>query len=160
MKQRPAFPAYFLIMIGAYFLLQKLNIVLFPEQNSWQTLILLFGAVFLLTSLAGKDDTYLVTGLIMTGLGIHFLMSGKNPAWPNHPAGITIIVGASLLLASFKAKSGYASGAVVLLAGLFIHYFQQIADTFSQLQQGIGYAEKFWPFLFLAAGLFLLFRKK
>ncbi|AZB43832.1 hypothetical protein CEF21_16800 [Bacillus sp. FJAT-42376] len=160
MKQRPAFPAYFLVVFGSYFLLQKLNIMLFPEQNSWQTLILLFGIVFLLTSLLAKDDSYLVTGLILTGLGIHFLLSGRNPSWPNDAAGITMIVGASLLLASMKAKSGYVSGAVVLLAGLFIHYFQQIADSFSQLQQGISYAEKFWPFLFIAAGLILLFRKK
>ncbi|MGD6816749.1 LiaI-LiaF-like domain-containing protein [Metabacillus sp. 84] len=160
MKQRPAFPAYFLIIIGAYFLFQKLNIVLFPEQNSWPTLVLLFGAVFLISSFTAKDDAYLVPGLILAGLGVHFLMSGKNPSWPDDAAGITIIIGIALLIASIKAKNGYITGAIVLLAGLFLHYFEQITGSFSQLEEGISYAEKFWPFLFIAAGLFLLFRKK
>ncbi|MTH52947.1 hypothetical protein GKZ89_05950 [Bacillus mangrovi] len=160
MKQRSVLPAYFLTAIGIYFLLQKFNIAIFPGQESWQGLILLFGAVFILNSLIGKDDTYLVTGLILAGLGIHFLMSGKNPAWPGHPAGITIIIGASLLIASIKAKSGYAAGLTVLLAGLFLHYFRQITASFSQLDQGISSIENFWPFLFIAAGLLLLFRKK
>lgn len=160
MKKTTVFPAYFLLGIGAYFLLQKMNIQLIPEQNSWQTLLALFGFLFLLQAFTEKDHAFIMPGFILFGLGIHFHLVGRYDFWPDHPAAITLIIGISLLIHAIKTKNGYFQGIIILLVGLFLHFFNQIFKSAGQIQKGMETVQNFWPAVLLLAGIFLLWKRK
>ncbi|MCD7032887.1 hypothetical protein LRR81_01505 [Metabacillus sp. GX 13764] len=160
MKKPGVFPAYFLLGIGAYFLLQKMHIQLFPEQNSWQTLLALFGLLFLLQAAIEKIDSYWIPGIILFGLGLHFHLADKYSFWPDDPAAITLIIGISLTIHAMKTKSGYFQGLLVLAVGLFLHFTNQIFKSAGQIQKGMDTVQNFWPVLLLIAGALWLWRKK
>lgn len=162
MKKISILPGLIFLGFGIYYSFQKLNIHLFENQNSWQSILILLGAAYLISGHFEKDHSAILPGIIFTGLGIHFIFQTKLPSWPDHPAAFLFILALGLILTSIKTKSGYAQGLMILAIGLFLHFFQTIIQSFMFVENGVQILETYWPFLLLFIGAFLLFlnRKK
>jgi hypothetical protein len=160
MKKISLLPGMIFIGIGIYYSFQKLNIHLFENQNSWQVFLILLGAAYLISGHFDKDNSAILPGIILAGLGFHFIFLSKLPNWPDHPAAFLFILAAGLILTSMKTKSGYAQGLMILAIGLFLHFFQKIIGSLTMLKSGVHILETYWPFLLIFIGAFLLFMKR
>ncbi|MDQ0232797.1 hypothetical protein [Metabacillus malikii] len=161
MKKVPLLPSIIILSFGIFYSLQKFNIELIENQNSWQFILILLGAAFLISGHFDKDNSAILPGILLLGLGLHFLLHAGISGWPDHPAAILFILAIGLILTSLKLKKGYASGILVLITGLFLHFLQSISDSLSVVEGIVPLIETYWPFLLLLLGiLFLLFRKK
>ncbi|MFC0270190.1 LiaI-LiaF-like domain-containing protein [Metabacillus herbersteinensis] len=160
MKNKSLFTAVILLGLGSYYFLQKLNILLFENQNTWPTILIILGAAFLISGHFEKDDNTILPGIILAGLGIHFHSHGDFTFWPDHPAAFLFIVGLGLLLRSLRTKTGYVQSISLLLIGAFLHFFQRIIESLSWIEQGVGLIETYWPLLLIIGGIYLLFIKR
>ncbi|MBZ5749423.1 MULTISPECIES: hypothetical protein [Metabacillus] len=160
MKKVSLLPGIILLEIGIFYSFQKLNIQLFENQNSWQILLILLGAAYLISGHFEQDNTAILPGIILAGLGIHFIYQAKLDSWPDHPAAFLFILALGMLLTAIKTKSGYVQGFVFLLIGLFLHSFQSITESLSIVENGGHLIESYWPFLLIVIGAFLLFFKR
>jgi hypothetical protein len=133
---------------------------LFENQNSWQVILILLGAAYLISGHFEKDNSAILPGIILAGLGIHFIFLSKLPSWPDHPAAFLFILALGLILTSIKTKSGYAQGLMILAIGLFLHFFQSIMQSFTAVENGVHILETYWPFLLILIGAFLLMMKR
>ncbi|MBO1514736.1 LiaI-LiaF-like domain-containing protein [Metabacillus bambusae] len=160
MKKISLLPGIILLGIGTFYSIQKLNIHLFENQTSWQALLILLGTAYLISGHFEKDNTAILPGIILAGLGIHFIYQPKFPSWPDHAAAFLFILALGMLLTAIKTKSGYAQGIVLLLIGLFLHFFQKIIHSFSVVENGVQLIETYWSFLLILIGAFLVFFKR
>lgn len=160
MKKISLLPGIILLGIGFFYSIQKLNIHLFENQNSWQALLILLGAAYLISGHFEKDNTAILPGIILAGLGIHFVYQSKIPSWPDHPAAFLFILAIGMLLTAIKTKSGYAQGLLLLAIGLFLHFFQTIIQSLTIVENGVHLIETYWPFLLILIGAFLVFIKR
>jgi hypothetical protein len=160
MKKISLLPGIILLGIGIFYSTQKLNIHLFDNQNSWQALLILLGAAYLISGHFEKDHTAILPGVILTGLGIHFIFQTKLPSWPDHPAAFLFILALGMLLTAIKTKSGYGPGILLLAIGLFLHFFQTIIQSLTIVENGIHLIETYWPFLLILIGVYVLFIKR
>ncbi|KKI92289.1 hypothetical protein WQ54_09850 [Bacillus sp. SA1-12] len=160
MKKLSLLPGIILLGIGIFYSLQKLNIHLFENQQSWQGLLILLGAAFLISGHFEKDNTAILPGILLFGLGIHFIYQPKLPTWPDHPAAFLFILSIGMLLTAMRTKSGYATGLLLLAIGLFLHFFQTIIQSFSIVENGVKLIETYWSFLMILIGALLVFVKR
>jgi hypothetical protein len=160
MKKISLLPGIILLGIGFFYSIQKLNIHLFENQNSWQALLILLGAAYLISGHFEKDNSVILPGIILAGLGIHFVYQSKIPSWPDHPAAFLFILAIGMLLTAIKTKSGYAQGLLLLAIGLFLHFFQTIIQSLTIVENGVHLIETYWPFLLILIGAFLVFIKR
>ncbi|MGM0874455.1 MAG: LiaI-LiaF-like domain-containing protein [Bacillota bacterium] len=160
MKKISLLPGIILLGIGLFYSIQKLNIHLFENQNSWQALLILLGAAYLISGHFEKDNSAILPGIILAGLGIHFVYQTKIPSWPDHPAAFLFILAFGMLLTAIKTKSGHAQGLLLLAIGLFLHFFQTIIQSLTIVENGIHLIETYWPFLLILTGAFLVFIKR
>jgi hypothetical protein len=160
MKKISLLPGLIFLGIGIYYSFQKLNIHLFENQNSWQVILILLGAAYLISGHFEKDNSAILPGIILAGLGIHFIFLSKLPSWPDHPAAFLFILALGLILTSIKTKSGYAQGLMILAIGLFLHFFQTIMQSFTNVENGVHILETYWSFLLILIGAFLLIMKR
>ncbi|USK32800.1 DUF5668 domain-containing protein [Bacillus sp. F19] len=160
MKKSTNFSALALLAIGFYYSLQTFQIELFENQQSWQTLLILFGLVFLISGHFDQDDSAILPGILLLGLGIHFHSIERFPNWPEHAPAITLIIGLGMLLRAAKTKSGYFQGFILLLLAVFLHSFDSIINGLGWVEQGMQVIQKFWPVLLILGGFYLLFIKR
>lgn len=160
MKKISLFPGITLLFIGIFYSIQKLNIQLFENQNSWQVLLILLGAVFLISGHFEKDNSAILPGILLVGLGLHFLLFTKIQGWPEHPAAFLFILAIGMLLTSVKTKSGYGQGFSLLIIGLFLHFLQSIIQSLSIVESVVLLIETYWPFLLIIVGIVIVFFKK
>ncbi|APH04199.1 hypothetical protein [Bacillus weihaiensis] len=160
MKKISLFPAIVIFGIGLYYSLQKFEIYLFEHQSSWQFLLILLGFAFLISGHFEKDNTAILPGITLVGLGIHFIYHGRLNTWPDHAPAFLFILAVSFLLTSLKTKNGASQGVILFLLALILHFLQRIIDSLSFIQAGVTLLETYWPFLFLLVGGFLLYRTR
>ncbi|MEK3807752.1 DUF5668 domain-containing protein [Bacillus sp. FSL H8-0547] len=160
MKKSTNFSAYALLAIGFYYALETFQIKLFDQQQSWQTLLILFGLAFLIGGHFDQDENAILPGILLGGLGVHFLCFGQFPDWPEHAPAITFIIGLGIILRSAKTKTGSVQGIILLLLAAFLHFFDSIINGLGWVEQGVQVVQKFWPVLLILGGFYLLFLKK
>src|SRR5690625_3347391 len=76
--------AYIIIGIGIFFLLRELRLPILTDFYSWQTLLIVIGAAFLISSYRGRNYEQIFTGVLLLGIGIHLHGVGHYSFWINH----------------------------------------------------------------------------
>ncbi|TXC90124.1 hypothetical protein FS935_13755 [Metabacillus litoralis] len=160
MKNQKLLPAIILLALGIFYSIQNFNIHLFNFQNSWQMLLILLGFAFLISGHFAQDFSSILPGVILTGLGVHFIYYDKLTSWPDHPAAFLFILAIGMILTSIKTKTGYVQGFALFATGLFLHFFQKIIESITLLQNFATLIEKYWPLLLIIIGSYLLLMKK
>lgn len=158
MKRQGIFPGVLLIGVGLIFLLQNYNIPFVNKIYTWPSILLIIGLAFLFQAYIGKDYHSIFTGILLTGLGIHFHGLQLFSFWPSHWAMFTIIIGLAFLFRYSKTKKdGLIPGIMLLLISLVAFVYSGFIDLFGSLYT---YVESFWPIALIGAGIYLLFFKK
>lgn len=160
MKRISFLPGIILLGIGVFYFTQNLNIHLFENQNSWQFLLILLGAAYLISGHFEKNNTAILPGIILVGIGLHFIYHVKVSSWPDHPAAFLFILALGMLLTAVKMKSGYFQGFLLLAVGLFLHFFQSIFQALPLNESGIQLIKTYWPIGLIFIGGYLLFMKR
>lgn len=161
MKSQKLFAGITLIGFGIYFILKNLNISLFPQFFSWQTLLIIIGLAFLFQGYGGKDYPTILPGIILTGFGLHFHLVDKLAIWPDHTGTFLLIIALGFILQNHKTGNGMMNGVLFLiLAGLLL-FFQEITESIHFLQSNNKITPYIMPLiLLLIGGYFLLTKKK
>ncbi|WP_231563768.1 LiaI-LiaF-like domain-containing protein [Anoxybacillus sp. KU2-6(11)] len=119
MKKRGIFSGIILIGFGMYFLLERFS--LFPSFHTWPTLLFITGIAFLGQAYIGKDYSAILSGVVFTGIGVHFHLASHLSAWPDDISALTFIIALGLLLQYVKTKQALLP--TVLLFTLSIIFF-------------------------------------
>ena len=151
--------AYIIIGIGVYFLLRELRLPILTDFYSWQTLLIIIGAAFLISSYRGRNYEQIFTGVLLLGIGVHLHGVEHYNFWINHWAVYLVIIGIAFLLRYFKTKSGLLMGAAFLIAGLLLIFSSQFSAYFHWVHDIFHLIERFWPILLIIFGIYLLKRK-
>ncbi|MDY0405432.1 DUF5668 domain-containing protein [Virgibacillus sp. 179-BFC.A HS] len=160
MKKNHALAGYFLIGIGAYFLLKQLHVPILTDFYTWPTLLMIIGIVFLLYSHSSKDYQHLFTGTLLLGLGLHFHGLKNYSFWPHHWAMYLLIVGIAFLARALKTKSGYLPGILLCVISLPLILSWQLPLWFQPVYHVLELLEIYWPVLLIIIGIYILIRKK
>ena len=153
MKKRGIFSGIILIGFGMYFLLERFS--LFPSFHTWPTLLFITGIAFLGQAYIGKDYSAILSGVVFTGIGVHFHLASRLSSWPDHISMVTFIIALGLLLQYIKTKQALLPTVLLFVLSiifLFSHRLQQVftSVTFDSLIH-------IWPLSFILIGLYLLF---
>ncbi|CUA78714.1 hypothetical protein [Anoxybacillus suryakundensis] len=156
MKKRGIFSGIILIGFGTYFLLERF--LLFPSFHTWSTLLFIIGIAFLGQAFIGKDYSAILSGVVFTGVGVHFHLSSRLSSWPDDISVLTLIIALGLFLQYVKTKQALLPTILLFALSfifLFSHPLQQAVTsvTFDSLIH-------IWPLAFILLGLYLLFVKK
>lgn len=158
MKRQNVFIGVLLIGIGLFYFLQRFHLPLLEDLNNWPTLLIILGLAFFLQSVIGKDDHMIFPGVLLLGLGLHFLLAGRLAHWPEGWPMYTLIVGAAFLIRWRKAKKdGFAPGIILILISIFGFTYQAYQGLLITVSSAI---ETFWPLALIVIGAYLLLRKK
>ncbi|SEO78702.1 hypothetical protein SAMN04488134_1134 [Amphibacillus marinus] len=160
MRKQNYLTAFVLIGVGLYFFLQQLHIPILAELATWPTLLVIIGVSLLLHSYLTRDHDKLFPGVILLGLGIHFLAVSMYPNWVEHWSVYAIIIGLAFLVRYQKTKSGLYAGLATLLIGLFMLLTITNNQFSTTIQQFIGILEDYWPISLIILGIYLLIKRK
>ncbi|WP_078545289.1 hypothetical protein [Litchfieldia alkalitelluris] len=160
MKKHSIFPGMILIGFGTYFLLQHLNIALFPGIFSWGTMAMIIGITLLVQAYSLNDDSHILPGVILTGFGFHFHELNSLPIWPEHRGMLVLIVAVGFILRSLKTKADHGQGFLLLAIALLILNYTSFISYVSSLGSFVGAVIKYWPIILIGVGFYLLFVKK
>lgn len=160
MNKNNSIAAYLLIGIGIYFFLKQFDIPFIKGFDSWPTLLITIGIVFLLHSFKTRDYENLFIGIIILGLGIHFYGLKNYPFWPEHWTIYPFIIGIAYLLRFFKTKNGLFPG--ILLTGIssIMLFSVTVPSSLSWIYHITDLLESFWPIAMIVLGIYLLIWKK
>lgn len=152
MMRSARLPGFILIGLGAYFLLQELDIPLFEEYLSWPIILIVIGIAFLITSLSSKQQKMLILpGSILTLLGIYFWGMQTYPDWPNHWSFYPGMVGLSFLITYVRTRESSHLATAIILLGVFVVAY--LIDDLSMILD-------WWPVALIIIGLYLILRRK
>lgn len=158
MKRQGIFPGVLLISVGVIFLLQNYNVPFIDQIFSWPSILLIIGLAFLFQAYIGKDYQSIFTGVLLTGLGIHFHGLNIFSFWPNHWAMFTVIIGIAFLFRYSKTKKdGLVPGIILILISIVAFIYTGFIDVFGSFY---SYIASFWPVALIGVGIYLLFFKK
>lgn len=152
MKRSTKLPGVILIGLGAYFLLQELDIPLLEEYLSWPVILIVIGIAFLVTSLGSKQQKMLILpGSILTLLGIYFWGMQTYPSWPNHWSFYPGMVGLAFLITYLRTREGSHLVSAIILLGVFVVVY---------LLNDLSMFLNWWPIALILIGLYLILRRK
>ncbi|MBM7554600.1 LiaI-LiaF-like domain-containing protein [Thalassobacillus pellis] len=160
MKKQNTFVGFFLIGIGAYFLLQQFHIPLFTDFYSWPTILMIIGLSLLLHSYISNDYQSIFTGALLLGLGLHFHGIRTYSFWIDHWGIYLLIVGIALLLQYNKTKKGLLPGLLLVGLAIFAIVTTGIPSWFYWLNQAFNIIERFWPVVLIVIGIYMLMKRK
>ncbi|MEH7122310.1 DUF5668 domain-containing protein [Bacillus sp. JJ1532] len=160
MKNQRIFPGIILIGFGAYFFLQQSNITLFQPFFTWPSLLIIIGIAFLFQGYGAKDYHSILPGVILTGFGLHFHVVNRLEIWPDHIGTFILIIALGFLLQHQKTRTGLFQGILFLVLASLLLFYDRIILWFGLLENGVSTAWKFWPAIFILAGIYFLFFKK
>ncbi|MBD1381182.1 LiaF transmembrane domain-containing protein [Metabacillus arenae] len=160
MKNISTIIPYMLLSIGTFYFLQTFNYLKLQAENHWQMLLLFFGISFLITARTEREASYFLPGIALSGIGLHFLLLQHYSVWPDTIPAFILIIALSLFALGKGRKNGYFPGVVVLAVGLFIHFYEQVINSFSFIQPYRAYFDKYWPILLIVTAFYLLFIKR
>jgi hypothetical protein len=160
MKQQRFFPGIILMGFGAYFYLQKSNILLFDGFFTWPTILLIVGLAFLFQAYGGQDYQFILPGVILTGFGIHFHLVRQFPNWPDQIGIFVLIIAIGFFLQSQKTKEGFLYSMLFFILALLSLFYQNVIAWLGLLRSGQEDLWHFWPILLILVGAYLLFVKR
>ncbi len=155
MKNHSVIGGIILVILGLFFLFKQLDLPYLERISSWQFILIGIGLYFIITSIVDrKRDGAIYPGVILLGLGIHFLGPELFPNWPRHWAVYTFIVSIAFFAQFLVSRhKGSLTPAFILLA----------VSLFSTVWKGI-WSEIPWPYiwpsLLILVGIYFLFRRR
>ncbi|MFC7371269.1 hypothetical protein ACFQPF_06240 [Fictibacillus iocasae] len=157
MKQQSIFSGIVLLGTGLFFLGTQMQVAELMPYLSWPMLLAIIGIAFLVQSTSGKDGSSAFSGILLTGLGIHFFASGKVEGWPQGIGVILLIMAAAFFYQYKKTKDGLIAGIVMAAISVWLLFIKTKNAPAQDLFSGI---EGFWPIAVAAIGAFFLFKRK
>jgi hypothetical protein len=142
-----------LILIGLYFFLKELNVPLLNEIASWPMILILIGLFFMISSLSNKKQRgSIFPGIILLGLGAHFLGQDLIAGWPTHWAVYTFVVSIAFFGQYLvSGERGSIVPALILLA------ISLSTTVLSETLHDISWSD-WWPVILIILGVVILFR--
>ncbi|MFT8320557.1 MAG: DUF5668 domain-containing protein [Bacillus sp. (in: firmicutes)] len=161
MKTQKLFSGIILIGFGLYFLLKEYPIPSISFLLVWPTLLFIIGIAFLFQGYGGKDFSFILPGIILTGFGLHFHLVHKLSIWPDHAGTFVLIIALGFILQHQKTGKGMVNGLLFLLLAFLLLFYQDILKTVGFLKLSPAAMRKIIPILFLlVGGYYLVSRKK
>lgn len=160
MKKNSLLPGLLLLLFGAYFLLEQLNIELWDGTFTWPTILVITGFALLLQAYKQNDSANILPGIVLFGVGLHFHLRGQVPFWPDHFAVIILIVGIGFLLRSQKTKNGLFEGIVLCVIASFFLFSNTLLEMLGIVEDGFSALQTFWPAALILIGAYLIFKKR
>lgn len=153
MRNRTMIGGIILIILGAFFLLKQLNVPLIEQISSWQLILIGIGLFFVVIAITDrKRDGAIFPGVILLGLGIHYLGLELWSSWPTHWAVFTFIVSLAFFAQFLIARNkGSLTPAFILLA---VTLFSTVWNDFLH-EIPWPYV---WPILLIGVGIIMMFR--
>lgn len=160
MKKQRIFPGIILIGFGLYFFLEHSEIEIFPGFFSWPTLLCIVGIAFLVQAYSGNEYESILPGVILLGFGAHFHIANNLEIWPDSLGIFILIISLGFILRTRKTNSGMMHGLILFTVAILTLFYDKIITSFGILETGTDSIEKFWPFVLMAIGVYILLRKK
>lgn len=160
MKKQRIFPGIILIGFGLYFFLEHSAIEIFPGFFSWPTLLCIVGIAFLVQAYSGNEYESILPGVILLGFGAHFHIANNLEIWPDNLGIFILIISLGFILRTRKTNSGMMHGLILFTVAILTLFYDKIITSFGILETGTDSIEKFWPFVLMAIGVYILLRKK
>lgn len=162
MAKKGLFSGAVFLGFGFYFLLKQYDVAFFKPFLNWPTLLVIVGLGFLLQGYIKGEHAAILPGTVIAGIGLHFHIIEQLDSWQD-PAGVfLLLISIGLLLTYVKSGEGIAAGLIFLSASAIVLFFDRIVDWASAEGLDVSLLDRFWPFLYLAAGAYfiILQRKK
>lgn len=160
MKKNSFLPGLLLLLFGAYFLLEQMNIELWQGTFTWPTILVITGFALLLQAYKQNDPANILPGFVLLGVGLHFHLKGQMAFWPDHFAVIILIVGVGFILRSQKTKNGLFEGVVLTVIASFFLFSNTLMEMLGIVENGFSALHTFWPAVLILIGAYLIFKKK
>lgn len=155
MKKNSVIGGILLIALGLFFFFRQLDLPYLERISSWQLILIGIGLYFIITSMTDrKRDGAIFPGVILFGLGIHYLGLDLSPNWPHHWAAFTLIVSIAFFAQFLITRnSGSLIPAIVLLG---VTLFSTVwHDVWNRIHWPYV-----WPVVLIIIGIFFLFRRR
>ncbi|WMW46201.1 hypothetical protein RFN66_16210 [Bacillus paralicheniformis] len=160
MKKKSVLLPLLLIAVAVYAFLRSGRISLFDGQEEWSVLAGLIGLALFYQGQKEADSAHSFAGLFMTAIGVYFTFKEDYFSRADDFAVIVLILGAALLVKSFKTKEYQYESLLMIAVGLYLYFFRQIAAWLKTANIETAYVEAYWPAAFIAVSLLLLFLKR
>lgn len=158
MKQN-IFPGILLLGFGCYFFIDDW-IPAWNYLQAWPTLLVIIGFAFLGQAYIGKNYESIIPGVIFTGVGIHFHVIQQLVLWANYFGVFVLIIALAFLLYYQKKGDGLILGISFLVLAIFLLFSDKVATGIGFIETSMIFIQRFWPFVFIGFGLFLLFFRR
>jgi hypothetical protein len=161
LKNQRIFPGIIFVSLGAYFFLQKSNVILFENVYTWPSLLIIIGLAFLFQGYGGKDYEAILPGVVLSGFGLHFHIINHLSLWSDTTGIYILIIALGFLLRHQKTGTGLSQGVLLLaLSGLLLFY-ERVLNWIGLVNPTLqDIVNKFWPLALLFIGGYLLLKKK
>lgn len=155
MRNHSVIGGIILIILGLFFFFKQLDWPYLEKISTWQLILIGVGLYFIITSIVDrKRDGAIFPGVILFGLGIHFLGPELYSNWPQHWAVFTFIVSIAFFAQFLVSRhKGSLTPAIILLA---VSLFSTVWNDF---WHDIPWPFV-WPSLLILVGIIFLFRRK
>jgi hypothetical protein len=157
MKQQSVFSGIVILGTGLFFLGTQMQVTALLPYLSWPALLAVIGIAFLVQSASAKDSSGAFSGILLTGLGIHFYASGRVEGWPQGLGMIIFIMAAAFFYQYKKTKEGLLAGIIMMAISLWLLFFKTNSAPVQDLFSGV---EGLWPAALIAVGAIFIFKKK
>lgn len=160
MKKQNVLPGIILIGFGLYFLLQQLEVHIFPGFYTWPTFLVIIGVALLGQAYSAKEYNNILPGVILFGFGLHFHMINLFSSWPDQIGMFVLIIAIGMLLRYQKTKVGLFQALFLLAVSGLVLFYNKVVSWLGLLESSASLIWRFWPAILLFAGVYLLFIKK
>ncbi|MCA0969907.1 DUF5668 domain-containing protein [Halobacillus litoralis] len=159
MKKQNSLIGFLLIGFGIYFFLRQLNIPELSPFYTWPSLLIITGGALLLHSYIANEYTNLFAGALLLGFGIHFHAIHYFGFWSDHWGIYVLIIGIAFLLRYQKFKIGLIPALILIGIGAFALLTPVTPGWFSWLQDAVLFVKRFWPFVLIGLGFYMVYKK-
>ncbi|MBA2873687.1 LiaI-LiaF-like domain-containing protein [Thermaerobacillus caldiproteolyticus] len=160
MKKQGIFTGITLIGLGAYFLINQLQLPLLSAFQGWPTLFVIFGIALLGQAYSAREYQHIFPGTILFGFGLHFLLIQLSKRWPNNVGMFFFIIAVAFLLSSRKMKSGFIQSLFFFALACIILFSERWSRLFHVVENGITFLWNFWPIGLIISGIYILLIKR
>lgn len=149
-----------LILLGIYYLFLMLEWTSVSELSTWAVTIMIFGIAFISQANKGKQADLYLPGLLLLGMGLYYSFDWLFNIWPSEISAIITGTGIALLFHSFHKGGSYLVGVLTTFVGILITFQEKFVVVQSLFDKSVDFLNTFWPLIIIAAGVYILMRKK
>ncbi|MGM9988617.1 MAG: hypothetical protein ACI35O_15545 [Bacillaceae bacterium] len=160
MKKYRWFVSILCIGFGFFYFASQQQLELFSRFFEWPSVLIIIGLACLCQAYLGKDQHYIIPGILLAGFGLHFHLSVIIKNYPNPIAVLIFIVALSLFLKNKRSKGDLLPSFLLLVISLFFFFSDQIDSAIKGIQFDTTLIQRFWPLLLVIFGIYLLFFSK